>query len=204
MLTANNAAFKFWLYCKSYSFITEFFSSYHTAGYMHGTKFKQLFHARSQIAIAHSVEVIEGEKVKVLSKVTGQDVKLVQHSKYTDTHGDSFNPTFEIMCFKQKDTKKAEILLFGKAAGLKEILHVTQLCPQNLNKIILSHYRVWFTQKKNITFFSNGLCSQEFPELTLTASRPLTFLYSPLLMSLRLNSGSPAILLSRSRAKLLT
>lgn len=142
MLTANNAAFKFWLYCKSYSFITEFFSSYHTAGYMHGTKFKQLFHARSQIAIAHSVEVIEGEKVKVLSKVTGQDVKLVQHSKYTDTHGDSFNPTFEIMCFKQKNTKKAEILLFGKAAGLKEILHVTQLCPQNLNKIILSHYRV--------------------------------------------------------------
>ena len=30
----------------------------------------------------------------------------------------------------------AELLLFGKAAGLKEILHVTQLCPQNLHKII--------------------------------------------------------------------
>lgn len=57
-----------------------------------------------------------------------------------------------IMCFKKETQKKAEILLFGKAAGLKEILHVTQLCPQNLNKIILSHYRV--------TFFSYGLCSQ--------------------------------------------
>lgn len=67
MLTANNAAFKFWQHFKSYSFKTEFFLSYHTAGYMHGTKFKQLFHARSQIAIAHSTEVIEGEEVKVLS-----------------------------------------------------------------------------------------------------------------------------------------
>lgn len=62
---------------------------------------------------------------------------------HTHTHTQSFNPTTEmIMCFKKETQTKAEILLFGKAAGLKEILHVTELCPQNLNKIILSHHRV--------------------------------------------------------------
>lgn len=55
--------------------------SYHTASYMHGAKFKQLFQLWSQIAIAHSSEVIEGEEVKVLSQVTREGVELVQYSK---------------------------------------------------------------------------------------------------------------------------
>lgn len=67
------------------------FLSYHTAGYMHGTKFKQLFHARGQVAVAHTVEVTEGEEVKVLRQVTGQGVELVQHStENTHTHTQHF------------------------------------------------------------------------------------------------------------------
>lgn len=54
--------------------------SYHTASYVHGTKFKQLFHSWSQITIAHSSEVIEGEEVKVLGQVTWECVEPVQHS----------------------------------------------------------------------------------------------------------------------------
>lgn len=51
----------------------------HTASYVHGTKFKQLFHAGSQFPVAHSTEVIEGEEVKVLGQVTWQAVELIQH-----------------------------------------------------------------------------------------------------------------------------
>ena len=62
---------------------------------MRGAQLKQLFHARSQITGAHSVEVIEGEEVKVLSQVTRQDVKLVQHSKaHTCTHTHTHTPFF--------------------------------------------------------------------------------------------------------------
>ena len=48
---------------------------------MHGTKFKQLFHAGSQFPVAHRGEVLEGEEVKVLGQVTWQAVKLVQHTE---------------------------------------------------------------------------------------------------------------------------
>lgn len=51
----------------------------HAACYVHGTKFKQLFHSGSQFPVAHGREVIEGEEVKVLGQVTWQGVKLVQH-----------------------------------------------------------------------------------------------------------------------------
>lgn len=51
----------------------------HTASYVHGTKFKQLFHAGSQITVTHSSEVIEREEVEVLCQVTWQAVELVQH-----------------------------------------------------------------------------------------------------------------------------
>lgn len=51
----------------------------HTAGYMQGTKFKQLFHSGTQFPVAYSSEVIEGEKVKVLGQVTRQGVELVQN-----------------------------------------------------------------------------------------------------------------------------
>lgn len=50
----------------------------HTASYVRGTKFKQLFHPGSQITVAHSSEVIDGEEVKVLCQVTWQAVKQVQ------------------------------------------------------------------------------------------------------------------------------
>lgn len=53
--------------------------SYHTASYVHGTKFKQLFHSRSQITIAHSSEVIKGEEVEVLCQVTWEGVEAVQY-----------------------------------------------------------------------------------------------------------------------------
>lgn len=114
MLTASNAACKIWPYVKS-----GFFSSYHTAGYMHGTKFKQLFHARSQIATAHAAEVVEGEEVKVLSQVTGQDVKLVQNSEvHTHTHTQFL--TFEmITCFKKETQQKAESHSLAKRQVLK-------------------------------------------------------------------------------------
>lgn len=50
----------------------------HTVGYMHGTKFQQLFHSGTQLPVAHSSEVVEGEEVKVLCQVTRQAVELVQ------------------------------------------------------------------------------------------------------------------------------
>lgn len=51
----------------------------HTASYVQGTKFEQLFHSGSQITVAHSSEVIEGEEVKIFGQVTWQAVKLVPH-----------------------------------------------------------------------------------------------------------------------------
>lgn len=93
MLTANNANNRGCRYVLALFFFKQMtpsnpnVSSYHTAGYMHGTKFQQLFHARGQVAAADGVEVIEGEEVKVLGQVTGEDVKLVQHStEHTHTH----------------------------------------------------------------------------------------------------------------------
>lgn len=38
----------------------------HTASCVYGAKFEQLFHSGSQVSIAHSGEVIEGEEVEVL------------------------------------------------------------------------------------------------------------------------------------------
>lgn len=41
-------------------------SSYHTAGYVDGTKFKQLFHSGGQFPVSHRSEVVEGEQVRIL------------------------------------------------------------------------------------------------------------------------------------------
>lgn len=60
---------------------------YHTASYVHGTKFKQLFHSGGQFPAAYSGEVIEGKEVKVLGQVTWQAVELIQHPVgHTHTH----------------------------------------------------------------------------------------------------------------------
>lgn len=67
--------------------------SYHTASYMQGAKFKQLFHAWSQITVTHSSEVIEREEVKVLCQVAWQAVELVQYPEIhtqTDTQHHAF------------------------------------------------------------------------------------------------------------------
>ena len=45
--------------------------------------FQQLFHSWSQVPVAYSREVIEGEEVQVFSEVTWKAVELVQHP---DTH----------------------------------------------------------------------------------------------------------------------
>lgn len=46
---------------------------------MHGTKFKQLLHPRSQFPVANSREVVEGEELKVLREVAWQRVEPLQH-----------------------------------------------------------------------------------------------------------------------------
>lgn len=51
----------------------------HAASYMHGAKFKQLFHAWSKITVTHSSEVIKREEVKVLCQVTWKAVELVPY-----------------------------------------------------------------------------------------------------------------------------
>lgn len=51
---------------------------------MHGTKFQQLFHSGTQLPVAHSSEVVEGEEVKVLCQVTRQAVELVQQAEERD------------------------------------------------------------------------------------------------------------------------
>ncbi len=68
---------------------------------MHGAKFKQLFHAWSQITITHSSEVIEREEVKVLCQVTWQAVELVQYPEIhtqTDKHKQTYN--IMLLCIK--------------------------------------------------------------------------------------------------------
>lgn len=91
---------------------------------MHGPKFKQLFHSGSQFPTAYSSEIIEGEEVKVLSQVTWQAVKMVQHPVgHTDTVVMFFITVNVIFCETQKYEQK-DVLLFGKATGLEEIFHV--------------------------------------------------------------------------------
>lgn len=51
----------------------------HTASCVRGAMFQQLFHSWSQVPVAYSREVIEGEEVQVFSEVTWQAVELVQH-----------------------------------------------------------------------------------------------------------------------------
>lgn len=51
----------------------------HTASYMEGTKFQQLFESGGQGTVAYSSEVVEGEEVKVLSQVTRHQVELLEH-----------------------------------------------------------------------------------------------------------------------------
>lgn len=94
-------------------------SSYHTASYVRGTKLKQLFQSGSQVTVAHSSEVTEGEEVKVLSQMTRQAVELVQYPEgHTDTHTLVVSAGFE-MIVRLKNMHKQTSYSLAKRQVLK-------------------------------------------------------------------------------------
>lgn len=81
----------------------------------------------------------------VLGQVTWKDVELVQHPTGHIQRHTCCDVIF--LCTKVLKLKKikVDILLFSKATSLKEVFHVTQLHPQNLENtektavLLLSH-----------------------------------------------------------------
>lgn len=105
--------------------------SYHTAANVHGTKFKQLLHPRSQFPVANSCEVVEGEELKVLSEVAWQRVKPLQHplnEKIAIVKIQVWKRMNDFGLAGEQKTQE-EILLFSKTAGPEEVFHVEQLHP---------------------------------------------------------------------------
>lgn len=100
--------------------------SYHAAADVHGTKFKQLLHLRSQFPVANSCEVVEGEELKVLREVAWKRVESLQNPSH-DIKMEVCEQINELRLFGEQ--RDAGCLLFSKTAGPEEVFHVEQLHP---------------------------------------------------------------------------